>query len=125
MAPFTRVLSISTGVLLLAGSSFAIRVSGITLWTAALAVGGVLLLLPALHVSPRSIDQAIRRVRLAAVICFAGAFAALGAVASLRGSRAADEAVSLSAALWLVAMTLTFVTAFYASKRRALARDEK
>jgi len=68
-----------------------------------------------------AIEEACVRFRNAAFACFGAAIALLTFVMSLhdRHSAVAQQAASLGAAVWLVAMLMTFCFAFYATKRRS------
>ena len=103
------------GLMLLASAAFHVRVLPIVL--------GVLMLVPAAFGEmDDGIEQACLRFRNAAFGCFGVAIALLTFVLSLTDRRGllAQQAASLGAACWLVAMLMTFCFAFYASKRRAL-----
>jgi hypothetical protein len=113
--PSLRFACAAFGLLLLALAAFHVRVLPIVL--------GVLMLVPAAFgESDDEIEGACLRFRNAAFGCFGVAIALLTFVLSLTDRRGplAQQAASLGAACWLVAMLMTFCFAFYASKRRAL-----
>ena len=93
-------------------------------------IAGILLLAPAAFgggAQDRArIDEDARRFRLAALVCFSAAVVLYAFVLMLRSrGDLAQSAASLGAAFWLVAMLLLFLFAFYASRRRALARHHE
>ena len=118
-----RFLCAGFGSLLLAMAALAVRVNGMTRLALLPMSVGVVMLVPAAFGEAREhVQEAYRRFRNAAFICFGVALFLLSFVMTLsdRHGALAQEAASLGAACWLVAMMLTFCYAFYASKRRAL-----
>ena len=121
--PPIRIACAAAAVLLLAAGGFHAGVLTI--------IAGALLLIPATFgggaASERDLDR-IETSRLlfrnAALICFGVALALNALVLSMtdRLSAVAQQAASLGAAFWLVAIILLFLFALYSSRRRALAR---
>ena len=93
----------------------------LTSTTGSTSENGVVMLVPAAF-GERVAEEACLRFRNAAFVCFAAAIIALTFVISLtdRHGLLAQQAASLGAACWLVAMMMTFCFAYYASKRRAV-----
>ncbi len=132
ISPALRVVCAFAGVILLAVAASMIRSDGAQNAEIAPVVAGLLLLAPAAlgggaarrHDLAR-IEEDARRFRLAALICFSIAVTMYALVLLVRGrGDLAQSAASLGAAFWLVAVVLLFLFAFYASRRRALARHE-
>ena len=114
--PSLRFACAGFGSMLLASAAFQPRALPIIL--------GILMFVPAAFgESDDGIEGACLRFRNAAFGCFGVAIALLTVVLSLTDRRGplAQQAASLGAACWLVAMLMTFCFAFYASKRRALS----
>jgi hypothetical protein len=112
------------GLLLLAVAGLYVRADGPTRLVVLPIVVGALMLAPAAFGERRdAIEEACLRFRNAAFGCFFVAIALLTFVMSLHDRRApvAQQAASLGAACWLVAMLMTFCFAFYATRRRATA----
>ena len=92
---------------------------------------GALFLVPATFGGGAASEEDVERLetsrrlfRNASLTCFAIALALYALVLSLRDrlGALAQQAASLGAAFWLVAVILLFLFAFYASRRRALVR---
>lgn len=122
----------AAGVVLLAATAVLIGVTGLqriellpaifgVVFLAAAAFGGVARLRDVVRV-----EDDIRRLRDAALFCFSVAVA-MYVFVLVAGPRSdlAQSVTSLAIAFWIVAMLLTFVFAFYASHRRALARGQR
>ena len=94
-------------------------------------IAGALLLFPATFGGGAAtvddlerIETSRRLFRNAAFLCFSAAVALYAFVLSTtdRLGEVAQQAASLGAAFWIVALILLFLFAFYASRRRALVR---
>lgn len=133
ISPALRVACATAGVLLLAAAASMIRGEGVQRAELVPVVSGLVLLLPAAFgggaARSRDLDRIgedARRFRLAALVCFSLAVTMYAFVVMLHSrGELAQSAASLGAALWLVAMLLLFLFAFYASRRRALARQQE
>lgn len=133
ISPALRVAFASVGVLLIATTAFLIMDDGVQRIELLPALIGLLFLLPAAlgggGAKRRDLARVVedaRRYRLAALICFGMAILMYSLVVMLRShGDFAQSVASLGAAFWVVAMLLLFLFAFYASRRRALARDDR
>lgn len=110
------------GAFLLAAAAFHVRANGPSRLDLLPITLGMLMLIPAAF-GEHAVDEACLRFRNAAFICFGVAIVVLMFVITLhdRHSAVAQQAASLGAACWLVAMMMTFCFAWYASKRRAVS----
>ncbi len=133
ISPSLRVACAVAGVLLIAATALLILDGGIQRIELLPIMFGLLFLVPATFGggAARSrdltrIEEDARRFRFAALICFSAAVAMYAFVIML-GSDAdlAQSAASLGAAFWVVAMLQLFLFAFYSSRRRALARNDR
>jgi len=117
-----RLACAGFGALLLVLAAAYIRMAGPARLVVLPITLGLLMLVPAAFGERRdAIEEACLRFRNAAFACFGTAIALLTFVMSLRDrhSAVAQHAASLGAAVWLVAMLMTFCFAFYATKRRS------
>ena len=115
-----RALCAASGAVLLTFAALLIRTSGPTAVVLVPALSGFAMLAPSAMVARERMEEAMRRTRTAALLCFT--FATLLFVASMRvrGSLplAAQEMASLGVAFWAVAMLLGFGAAWYWSRAR-------
>jgi hypothetical protein len=121
--PSIRISCAAVAVVLLAAGGFHAGVLPI--------LAGVLFLIPATFGGGAATEDDIERLdvsrrlfRNASLVCFGAALALYAVVLSMGDRRGAiaQQAASLGAAFWLVAVILLFLFAFYASRRRALVR---
>jgi hypothetical protein len=112
------------GALLLALAAVTVRLDGPTRLALLPILLGTLMLVPAAFGERgEQVEEACLRFRNAAFVCFGVATALLAFVISLhdRHSELSQQAASLGAACWLVAMLMTFCFTYYAAKRRAIS----
>jgi hypothetical protein len=117
-----RFVCAGLGSLLLVLAASYVRFAGATRLVLLPTVLGTLMLVPAVFGERRdAVEEACLRFRNAAFACFGVAIALLTFILALHDRRGAlaQQAASLGAACWLVAMLMTFCFAFYATKRRA------
>ena len=121
--PPIRIACVAAAVVLLAAGGFHAGVLTI--------IAGALFLIPATFGGGAATERDVERIetsrllfRNAALICFGFALALYALVLSMTDplSVIAQQAASLGAAFWLVAVILLFLFALYSSRRRALAR---
>ena len=117
-----RLACAGFGSMLLALAAIHVRANGPARLDLLPIIIGVVMLVPAAF-AERAVEEACLRFRNAAFVCFGAAIIVLMFVLTLRDRHGAlaQQAASLGAACWLVAMMMTFCFAYYASKRRAVS----
>ncbi len=133
LSPATRVACAAAGTLLLAATAVLISIEGLQRIEILPLMFGTVVLAPAAFGGGASrrrdagrVEEDARRMRNAALFCFAVAMGLyVFVLVAGASSQLAQNAASLAVAFWIVALLLTFAFAFLASRRRALAREER
>ncbi len=133
ISPAQRVACATVGVVLLATAGVLILNDGLQRIQLLPVMFGLLFLVPATFGGGSArwrdlaaIEQDAKRFRMASLICFSAAVSIYTMIFALHSrGPLAQSAASLGAAFWVVAILLLFLFAFYSSRRRALARNDR